>query len=669
MRARHEVARAADTPVTGMGGGRRLGARAGVTVAEGGAGRGRRCRGRRRRRDRLAARRRALGLTQEDLAGLLGVERSTVGRWERGTTQPLPWIRPKLARALQVPAGQLAELLDGAPAGPDGRGPAAAPVPRQLPAAVADFTGRAGELAALTRMLEDGGAGAPGTVVISAIGGTAGVGKTALALHWAHQVARRFPGGQLHVNLRGFDPGGTPATPAQAIRGLPGRPGCAGRAHPGRPDAQAGLYRSLMADRSMLVVLDNARDEQQVRPLLPASPASLVLVTSRNQLAGLRRRRRPAAHPRRAHPAEAVQLLTARLGAARAAAEPAAVDRDRRAVRVAAAGAGGGRGPGRRPGRVPAGRAGRRTAQRQPGGWTPWMPETRRPACGRYSPGPTSSSAPARRGCSGCWACTPAPTSPSRPPPASPPRPDRGAPPAARAGPRLPDRRARPRPVRLPRPAPRLRRRPGPRLSTATPSATKRLAGSSTTTCTPPRPPPVLLDPTTEPVALAPPRPGTAAERPAAYQQALAWFEAEHHVLLAAVTLADSTGFDRYAWQLPWAMTPSCDVRGHYQERAAIARIRAGGRHPPGRHQRAGHLRPPPGSRLHRTRRPRAGPRSPRPLPRPVPQPRQPPRRGQGPPESRRSSRTLGPLRRRARPRRTGPPPVPGHRPQGRGGR
>jgi transcriptional regulator with XRE-family HTH domain len=104
------------------------------------------------RRDRLAQRRKMLGLTQEDLAGLLNVERSTVYRWERGECEPLPWIRPKLARALKVPAGRLEALLavdDRAESG------ATAQVPRQLPAAVADFTGRAAELAALTQMLDE----------------------------------------------------------------------------------------------------------------------------------------------------------------------------------------------------------------------------------------------------------------------------------------------------------------------------------------------------------------------------------------------------------------------------------------------------------------------------------------------------------------------------------
>src|SRR5215471_8554931 len=104
-----------------------------------------------------------------------------VGTWR---AQPLPRLRTKLAEALGD-------------------------------AAVADFTGRAAELQALTRMLDQAGAGAPGTVAISAIGGTAGVGKTALAVVWAHQAAHRFGDGQLHVNLRGFGPSGTPAIPAE----------------------------------------------------------------------------------------------------------------------------------------------------------------------------------------------------------------------------------------------------------------------------------------------------------------------------------------------------------------------------------------------------------------------------------------------------------------------
>ena len=237
------------------------------------------------RRDRLAARRKALGLTQEQLAELLEVGRTTVARWERGEAQPQPWLRPKLAKALGVSAERVEDLLAGGAAAPSGFGQGGAP--RQLPAAMADFAGRAAELRALTGLLDRERAGAPGTVVISAIGGTAGVGKTALALHWAHQVAGRFPDGQLHVNLRGFDPSGTPATPAEAIRGFLDALGVPPARIPPAPQAQAGLYRSLLADKRVLIVLDNARDEQQVRPLLPASPGSLVIITSRHQLTGL----------------------------------------------------------------------------------------------------------------------------------------------------------------------------------------------------------------------------------------------------------------------------------------------------------------------------------------------------------------------------------------------
>ena len=144
-------------------------------------------------------------------------------------------------------------------------------VPRALPPAVPDFTGRATELQALTGLVDRPGQ-ARGAVVILAIGGTAGIGKTALAVHWAHQVADRFPDGQLYVNLRGFDPSGIPATPAEAIRGFLDALGVPPERIPAEPGAQAALYRSLLADKRMLIVLDNARDAEQVRPLLPGQP-------------------------------------------------------------------------------------------------------------------------------------------------------------------------------------------------------------------------------------------------------------------------------------------------------------------------------------------------------------------------------------------------------------
>ena len=159
-------------------------------------------------------------------------------------------------------------------------------VARQLPTAPPHLAGRAAELQALAALAAGAGT-AGGTVAISVISGTAGVGKTALAVYWGHQVAAEFPDGQLYVNLRGFGPAGPPVTPAEAIKGLLAALGVPAAAVPAGLDSLAGLYRSMLAGTRTLAVLDNARDVDQVRPLLPASPGCLVLVTSRNRLAGL----------------------------------------------------------------------------------------------------------------------------------------------------------------------------------------------------------------------------------------------------------------------------------------------------------------------------------------------------------------------------------------------
>jgi hypothetical protein len=163
-------------------------------------------------------------------------------------------------------------------------------MPRQLPAAVGHFVGRAAELKVLDGLLEQApGSGDwnGGAVIISAISGTAGVGKTALAVHWAHQVAERFPHGQLYTNLRGFHPAGTPAAPGEVIRAFLNALQVPADRIPPEPAEQAGLYRSLLVGRRMLIVLDNARDAAQVRPLLPGATESVVVVTSRSQLVGL----------------------------------------------------------------------------------------------------------------------------------------------------------------------------------------------------------------------------------------------------------------------------------------------------------------------------------------------------------------------------------------------
>jgi len=206
------------------------------------------------------------------------------------------------------------------PARPAAR-PAPATPPRELPAGVPHFTGREDALAALTELLRQSAS----TMAVSAISGTAGVGKTALAVHWAHQVAGSFPDGQLYVNLRGYDPSGTPLPPAEAIRGFLDALGVPATRIPAAPQAQAGLYRSLLSGRRVLILLDNARDAAQVRPLLPGSDGCLVLVTSRSQLTGL-----AAADGARlltvdelTH-VEARALLSRRLGTERVGAEPGA---------------------------------------------------------------------------------------------------------------------------------------------------------------------------------------------------------------------------------------------------------------------------------------------------------------------------------------------------------
>jgi len=159
-------------------------------------------------------------------------------------------------------------------------------VPRQLPAPVAHFVGRSAELTTLTHLLDQRDADALGTVVISAIGGTAGVGKTELAVQWAHQLIERFPDGQLYVNLRGYDPA-EPMAAADALAGFLRALGVPGQEIPPGEQERAARYRSLLDGRRVLIVLDNAGSAEQIRPLLPGSPACTAVVTSRDALAGL----------------------------------------------------------------------------------------------------------------------------------------------------------------------------------------------------------------------------------------------------------------------------------------------------------------------------------------------------------------------------------------------
>ena len=258
--------------------------------------------------------------------------------------------------ALAVPDGPALMTLDGDPTGigsalGDGRRPGAegmvTPVPAQLPLDAPGFSGRHEELAMLLEMLpaksarpgdaspgdaspgdaSPGDASTDQTVPIVVISGTAGAGKTALAVRFGHQVAKRFPGGQLFVNLRGLDPGTPPMEPAEALRFFLDALGVPPYRIPADTEGRSALFRSALDGKRMLIVLDNARNVAQVRPLLPGSPGSLVVVTSRNEMTGL-----VAAEG--AMPLtldvlsfdEAREMLVRRLGRDRAAAEPEAAD-------------------------------------------------------------------------------------------------------------------------------------------------------------------------------------------------------------------------------------------------------------------------------------------------------------------------------------------------------
>jgi tetratricopeptide (TPR) repeat protein len=448
--------------------------------------------------------------------------------------------------------------------------PATAVLPRPIQAGAPDFVGRAAELAALYRMLDAAASGQ--TVVISAVGGTAGVGKTTLAMHFAHQVADRFPDGHLYVNLRGFDPSRLPVTPAEAIRGFLDALQVPPTSVPAGPPAQAALYRSLTAGRRMLVLLDNARDCEQVRPLLPGSPGGLVLVTSRSELPGLvAEGARPLGLGTFCE-TEALELLARRIGAARMAAEPdAARELTRLCARLPLALA------------ITAARANAR----------PRFPlaafaDELRDADGRLDALATGEQIADVRAVIS-WSY-------------------RGLPPA---------------PARMFRllglhPGPDITAAAAASLAATTPGAARALLRDLTRGHLVSEPAPGryalhdllrvyaaeraqaedgeqrcreathrlldhylhtghdgahLMQPQRGTLPLTPCRPGVTPEPLADHEQALAWFQAEHRVLLGAVALAAETGFDACAWQLPWCMATFLDWQGHWHDWTATQRI------------------------------------------------------------------------------------------------
>jgi tetratricopeptide (TPR) repeat protein len=254
--------------------------------------------------------------------------KSQWGRWLNGESIPPRKAVRRLTEVLaaeQIDASRLADLWARAFAPGDiGGAWTGQTYPRQLPIRAQRFVGRTSELATLTGLAEHFTASNDPVVII--LEGTAGVGKTTLAIELAHSVCGQFPDGQLHVDLRGFDPAGRPMAVSEALHSFLEALGVAPKAVPVGLDDRAALYRTVLAGKRLLIVIDNARDADQVRPLLPGSSGSLVLVTSRNQLSALGAEAARPLHVEPFTPDEARELLASRLGAGRIGREPQAAD-------------------------------------------------------------------------------------------------------------------------------------------------------------------------------------------------------------------------------------------------------------------------------------------------------------------------------------------------------
>jgi tetratricopeptide (TPR) repeat protein/transcriptional regulator with XRE-family HTH domain len=513
----------------------------------------------------------AAGLTQEELAERAGLSIRAVSDMERGrTARPYARSVRLLAIALALDDAARGKLMTAVPAPPadpadsqarTGRDPGA--WPRQLPASPRNFVGRTAELRLLDSLL--GTTAGEVNAAVTLVSGTAGVGKTSLVLHWAHQASDRFPDGQLYVNLRGFDPTGLPVTPAAAIRDFLSAFQVPAEQIPTSLDAQEALYRSVLAGKRVLVVADNARDADQVRPLLPAGPGCLVLVTSRGQLTSL-------VAGQGAFPigldvlpdAEAGELLSRRLGSERVAGDPAAIARLTGlcarlplALAVVAARA---MGWPRRPlsaladelrdeqTRLDALDGGDAAASvRSVLSWS--YASLSAPAASMFRllgvhPGPDIS-APAAASLAGV---------------------DRGAARAALAELIRANLVTGDHPGRFG--FHDLLRSYAAEQSRSLDSAPAQRAAMNRVLdhyLQTARAATRMLTPQTT-MAASPLQPGVRPEDITAYDDAVAWYEAERHVLRAAVQTAVSAGFDEYAWQLPRTMATFLHLRGYWPE-------------------------------------------------------------------------------------------------------
>ena len=532
--------------------------------------------------------RESASLTQEELAERSGLTSRAISDMERGrTTRPYLSSVRLLADALELSGQDRVQLTAAARAQPrpdlpdepalhpaGRRGPAWRPavLPRQLPPAVRHFAGRADKLTILNGLLD--GLGTPGgAAVICVITGTAGAGKTALATHWAHQAAGRFPDGQLYVNLRGFDPRSTPVTPAEAVRGFLDAFEVPPARIPASFDGQVGLYRSIVADRRMLVLLDNVRDMQQVRPLLPSGPHCLALITSRSQLTGLiaTEGARPLMLDVLSEP-DAQQLLAEFIGPQRIAAQQeAAAALIQACARLPLALA------------IAAARAAVR-ADLPLAELAGELRDSARPLDALDGGDPFSS---VRAVTSWSYRLLTEPAArmfrllgvhPGADISAAAAASLAGVPPE-RAGQlldeltgfhllteRAPGRYA----------SHDLLRSYAAEQSVATDSpadrqaAVRRMLDHYLHTAHAAE---LLISRSRPPIALARPLPRVTPEPLSGAQAAMTWFSAEREVLQAAVTLATELGLDSYGWQIPWAVAKFLDRLGHWEEGAASQRI------------------------------------------------------------------------------------------------